>query len=153
LADLLDRFGRILSAESVQHFRLGEIEVGAGRLEDVGQGLALGVERLALGDQGGKRARHRGSLVGCAPRGRQKQRRPDSARVAPFLAVGGSYFDRGRAVQKCRVPIYAACGPRARAAFRWSRATKTFTLPQLLQSRKSRGAATRASVLCPTCSM
>src|SRR5690606_32427505 len=75
------------------------------------------------------------------------------AGYAPVLAVGGSNFDRGRAVPKCLLLIYAAFALRARAAFRCSRATNTFTRPQLLQSLRSRGAATRASVPWPTCSM
>src|SRR5690606_4387964 len=154
LADHLDRLGAVLRAKQVQDLWLVEVEVRAGRLEDVGQDLAPDIEVFARGNQGGKRARHCASRVGCAPRGRRRtQRRPYSARVAPFLAVGGSNFDRGRAVPECLLLIYTDSAPRARAASRCSRATNTFTRPRLLQSRRSRGAALRASVPWPTCSM
>src|SRR5690606_34619728 len=153
LADLLDRLGAILRAEQVQDLWLVEVEVRAGRLEDVGQGLALGVELLALRDELGQGAGHVAPSWLCAEGPSERKDGQTRRGLRRVLAVGGSNFDRGRAVPKCLLLIYAAFVPRARAASRCSRATNTFTRPQLLQSLRSRGAATRASVPWPTCSM
>src|SRR5690606_5275076 len=99
LADLLSRLGRILRAEGIEDFRFGEIEVGAGRLEDVGQGLALGVELFALRDELGQGAGHVAPSWLCAE---GPSRKAKTARLGAVCAVfwpsEGSYFDRGRAV-------------------------------------------------------
>src|SRR5690606_12501952 len=104
--------GAILRAEGIEDFRFGEIEVGAGRLEDVGQRLALGVELFALGDELGQGAGHRGSLVGCAPRAAAGCKDGQARRgLRRDLAVGGSNFDRRRAVTE--MPATNLCGLRA----------------------------------------
>src|SRR5690606_11875351 len=89
LADLLDRLGAILRAEQVQDLWLVEVEVGAGRLEDVGQRLALGVELLALGDELGQGAGHVAPSWLCAEGPSERKDGQTRRGLRRVLAVGG----------------------------------------------------------------